>query len=79
MLRNAKCNPAVVTGFSSQGTERKIRLRPGVPAEYPDTARNGISRSDSFFASSTQDLSCNFTSRIAASGLWALSHFPADA
>jgi hypothetical protein len=32
MLRKANCKPAGVTGFSSQGTDWKIRFRPGVPA-----------------------------------------------
>lgn len=71
MLRNAICSPAERTG-------EKIRSTPGEPTAWPESARNGISRTASFFASLTQALSCNFTSMIAASGLCVFSHFSAD-
>jgi hypothetical protein len=79
MLRSAICSPPDVTGFSNQRTGHKIRSTPGEPAGWPDSARNGISRAASFFASLTQALSGNFTSMIAASGLYLLSHFSAVA
>jgi len=78
MLRSAACNEATVTGFATHGADWKISSMPPDPAGYPETTKNGIFRSDSFFASSALLPSCSFMSIIATSGLWMLSHSSAE-